>query len=89
MAALVCDANQKVACIARRSGNLDEIFARQLKAFQEIETTTISALVQDWIPERDNRPSRVSFGEVDFGVIYDRLLEGPYLPSTLSAPTLL
>lgn len=79
MAALVCDANQKVACIARRSGNLDEIFARQLKAFQEIETTTISALVQDWIPERDNRPSRVSFGEVDFGVIYDRLLEGGFI----------
>lgn len=73
LAALVCDAGQKVACIARRAGDLDQIFARQLKAFQDIETTTISALVQDWIPETDNRPSRVSFGEADFGAIWDAL----------------
>jgi len=50
-----------------------------VKAFQDIETTTISALVQNWIPETDNRPSRVSFGEVDFGVIYDQLKEGGFI----------
>lgn len=79
LAALVCDAGQKVACIARRGGDLDEIFARQLKAFQGIQTTTVSALVQDWIPESDARPSRLSFGEVDFGIMYDRLLEGGFI----------
>ncbi|SLN59390.1 hypothetical protein ROA7450_03072 [Roseovarius albus] len=82
LAALVCDENQKVACIARRAGNLDQYFARQLKSFQDIETTTISALVQNWIPETDNRPSRVSFGEADFGAIYDHLKDGGFINGT-------
>ena len=79
MAALVGDRDLKVACIARRKGDLDEIFARQFRAFKNVEVTTISALVQDWIPETDNRPSRVSFGEVDFGVLYDRLKAGGFI----------
>ncbi|SPF78900.1 hypothetical protein ALP8811_02833 [Aliiroseovarius pelagivivens] len=79
LAALVGDADQKVACIARRAGNLDQYFARQMKAFQGIETTTVSALLRNWIPESDNRPSRVSFGEVDFTVMYERLKEGGFI----------
>ena len=86
LVALVGDAGQKVACIARRAGDLDVIFARQLKAFQGIETTTISALVQDWIPEADNRPSRVSFGEVDFGVMYTALRDGGFITGTVPWP---
>ncbi|RYH00975.1 glycosyltransferase family 61 protein [Salipiger sp. IMCC34102] len=79
MTALVGNQQQKIACIARRKGDLDEIFARQFKAFKNVEVTTVSALVQDWIPETDNRPSRVSFGEVDFGVLYDRLKAGGFI----------
>ena len=79
MAALVGDKDQKIACIARRAGNLDEIFARQFKAFQGSIVTTISALAQDWIPETDNRPSRVSFGEVDFAQMYDALKSGGFI----------
>jgi capsular polysaccharide biosynthesis protein len=81
MAALVGDKDQKIACIARRAGNLDKIFARQFKAFQGSEVTTISALVQDWIPVTDNRPSRVSFGEVDFAAMYDALRSGGFISS--------
>ena len=81
MAALVGDKDQKIACIARRAGNLDKIFARQFKAFQGNDVTTISALVQDWIPETDNRPSRVSFGEVDFAAMYDALRSGGFIDS--------
>lgn len=73
MAALVGDPEQKIACIARRAGDLDKIFARQFKAFQGNDVVTISALIQDWIPETDNRPSRVSFGEVDFAQMFDAL----------------
>ena len=73
MAALVGDKDQKIACIARRAGDLDQIFARQFKAFQGSDVTTISALVQNWIPETDNRPSRVSFGEVDFAALCSAL----------------
>jgi len=79
--ALVGDPEQRVACIARRAGDLDQIFARQLKAFQDIETTTISAIVDNWIPETDNRPSRVSFGEVDFSKIYEALRAGGFISS--------
>lgn len=79
MAGLVGDSDQKIACIARRAGNLDKIFARQFKAFKNVDVVTISALVQDWIPETDNRPSRVSFGEVDFGQMYDALKEGGFI----------
>jgi hypothetical protein len=82
MTGLVGDSGQKVACIARRAGNLDEIFARQFKAFKNVDVVTISALVQDWIPENDNRPSRVSFGEVDFGVLYDKLKAGGFITGT-------
>lgn len=81
MAALVGDKDQKIACIARRAGNLDQIFARQFKAFQGSHVTTISALVQDWIPVNDNRPSRVSFGEVDFAAMYDALRSGGFISS--------
>jgi capsular polysaccharide biosynthesis protein len=79
LAALVGDGEQKIACIARRAGDLDKIFARQFKAFQGNEVTTISALVQNWIPETDNRPSRVSFGEVDFSEIYTALKSGGFI----------
>lgn len=79
LAALVGDSGQKVACIARRAGDLDQYFARQFKAFQGIEATTISAIIRNWIPETDNRPSRVSFGEVDFSVVYERLKEAGFI----------
>lgn len=79
MAALVGDPGQKIACIARRAGDLDEIFARQFRAFKGIEVTTVSALRRNWIPETDNRPSRVSFGEVDLGAMYDALKAGGFI----------
>ena len=81
LAALVGDKDQKIACIARRAGDLDEIFARQFKAFQGSKVTTISALAQNWIPETDTRPSRVSFGEVDFSKMYAALHENGFVSS--------
>jgi len=88
MAAIVGDSDQKIACIARRAGDLDKIFARQFKAFKDIDVVTISALTQNWIPVTDNRPSRVSFGEVDFAAMYAALKEGGFIDSDTPWPAL-
>jgi hypothetical protein len=77
--ALVGDAGQTVACLARRSGAFDKIFAQQLKAFQGIETTTIDALADQWIPEGSDRPDRLSYGEPDLARVYDALKENGFI----------
>lgn len=64
--ALVGNADQKVGIIARRDGDLDQIFARQIAAFQGAEAHAINHLTRNWIEDHANRPSRTSWGEVDF-----------------------
>lgn len=64
--ALVGNADQKVGIIARRDGDLDQIFARQIRAFQGAEAHAINHLTRNWIEDHATRPSRTSWGEVDF-----------------------
>lgn len=64
--ALVGNKEQTVAVIARRDGDLDQIFARQINAFQGAEAFAINHLTRNWIEDHANRPSRTSWGEVDF-----------------------
>lgn len=64
--ALVGDSAQEVAVIARRTGDLDEIFARQIRAFTGARTHAINHLRRNWIEDHASRPSRTSWGEVDF-----------------------
>jgi capsular polysaccharide biosynthesis protein len=64
--ALVGDSGQKVGVIARRNGDLDQIFARQIRAFQGADAHAFNYLVRNWIEKDANRPSRTSWGEVDY-----------------------
>ena len=73
--ALVGNAGQKVGVIARRQGRLDEIFARQIRAFQGAEAHAFDHLGTNWIEEHANRPSRTSWGEVDFAALGRSLTE--------------
>jgi len=73
--ALVGHRDQTVAIIARRDGDLDQIFARQINAFQGAETFAINHLRRNWIEAHGNRPSRTSWGEVDFPALGASLRE--------------
>lgn len=73
--ALVGDAGQKVGVIARRDGDLDQYFARQIRAFQGAEAHAINHLTRNWIEADATRPSRTSWGEVDFPALHRSLLE--------------
>ncbi|WP_373353462.1 DUF563 domain-containing protein [Pseudoroseicyclus sp. CXY001] len=72
--ALVGDEAQKVGVIARRDGDLDQIFARQIKAFQGSEATAFNHLRRNWIEAHGNRPSRTSWGELDFPALKEALM---------------
>ena len=67
--ALVGNPDQKVGIIARRAGDLDQIFARQIRAFQEADARGFDFLTRNWIEDHASRPSRTSWGEVDFAAL--------------------
>lgn len=69
--ALVGNKDQKVGIIARRDGDLDQIFARQIKAFKGAEAHAFNVLERNWIESHANRPSRTSWGEVNYAKLYD------------------
>ncbi len=71
--ALVGDRGQRVGVIARRDGDLDAVFARQIRAFLGAEAVAINHLRRNWIEEHGNRPSRTSWGEVDFAALWASL----------------
>lgn len=73
--ALVGDEEQNVGIIARRAGDLDEIFARQIRAFTGARAHAINHLRRNWIEGHANRPSRTSWGEVDFPALGRSLRE--------------
>jgi len=75
MAALVVKPTAKVAVLARRP-SIAEQFEIQFKAFCGIDTVTIDALKCHWIPNNHARPSRLSYGELDFGKLYSQLKAG-------------
>lgn len=72
--ALVGDAGQNTGIIARRSGRLDAIFARQIRAFQGARAEGFDHLRRNWIEDHAARPSRTSWGEVDFTALHASLL---------------
>lgn len=75
MAALVVKPTTKIAVMARRP-NIAEQFELQFRAFCNIETVTIDALKCHWIPVNHARPSRLSYGELDFAKTYQSLKDG-------------
>lgn len=67
--ALVGNETQKVGIVARRDGGLEQIFARQIRAFHGAEAHPINVLTRNWIEAHANRPSRTSWGEADFAAL--------------------
>ena len=85
MAALVAKPTAKIAVIARRP-NIAEQFELQFKAFCQIDTVTIDALKCHWIPANQARPSRMSYGELDFIKVYEQLKSGGLIDSDTPWP---
>lgn len=75
LVALVGHRDQTVGVIARRDGDLDQAFARQIHAFQGSDVAAINHLKRNWIEEHMNRASRTSWGEVDFPALGTSLRE--------------
>lgn len=86
----VGNADQTVAILRRRSLEFGDLFARQLTGFKGIRCVGVDALKNDWLPANTNRPSRSSFGEIDFPRTWRALKEAglirgeiPWDPLTL------
>jgi len=80
--ALVGNRDQKVGVIARRDGDLDQIFARQIRAFQGAHAVATNHLIRNWIEDHANRPSRTSWGEVDFAGVHADLTAAGLISGT-------
>lgn len=85
MAALVVKPTAKIAVIARRP-KVAEQFEIQFRAFCGIETVTIDALKCHWIPVNNARPSRLSYGELDFRTVFDQLRRGGLIEGSTPWP---
>ena len=84
----VGNAEQNVAIILRRSMAIGAYLSRQLRAFKGMQATEIQSLVDDWIPMPGHRPSRSSWGEVDFGKLHAALLASGHIKGTTPWPSL-
>lgn len=71
--------HQRVAILSRRSMEISEYLVEQLRSFKGMQPKAIDALVNDWMPQPGNRPSRTSFGEADFGLLHARLLASGFI----------
>lgn len=87
MAALVVKPTTKIAVLARRP-DVAHQFELQFRAFCGIETVTIDALTAHWIPVNHARPSRMSFGEVDFAKLYAQLHAGGLVETAKPWPSM-
>ncbi|UXU75044.1 MULTISPECIES: glycosyltransferase family 61 protein [unclassified Paracoccus (in: a-proteobacteria)] len=70
----VGNADQKAAVLTRRSMEIGGFLVRQLQAFKNMQAVEINTLVNDWMPQPGSRPSRSSWGEVDFPRMHAELL---------------
>lgn len=68
------DAGQKAAILTRRSMGIGTYLAEQLRAFKGMQAVEIDTLVNDWMPQPGRRPSRSSWGEIDFPKMHAQLL---------------
>jgi hypothetical protein len=85
MAALVVKPTTKIAVLSRRP-DVAQQFELQFRAFCGIDTVTIDVLKAHWIPVNHARPSRMSYGEVDFGALHAQLLAGGLIDGTSAWP---
>jgi hypothetical protein len=62
--------------------------ARQLRAFKGMDAVEVNALVNDWMPQPGARPSRSSWGEVDFPRMHAGLLAAGLIRNPAPWPNL-
>lgn len=84
----VGDAGQRVAVITRRSMPIGAYLVRQLTEFKGMAAVEVNALVNDWMPQPGGRPSRSSFGEVDFPRLHAGLLAAGLIHGRTPWPSL-
>lgn len=84
----VGDAGQSAAIILRRTMEVAKTLAIQLAAFKGMKVAEIDCLLDDWYPLPGSRPSRTSWGEIDFGVLHSRLLASGHIKSPTPWPSL-
>ncbi len=73
--ALVGKKSQKVAMIPRRTSSVHNNISNQIEAFCGTPPLVADVIVNDWVPERFNRPNRMSIGELDIDMLAKMLKE--------------
>lgn len=84
--AMVGNAKQNVGIIARRDGDFDQYFARQITAFQGASAAPINQLHRNWIESHAKRPSRTSWGEISFTGLWHALKKAGLIGGTAPWP---
>ena len=84
----VGDAGQKAAILTRRSMEIGAFLVRQLRLFKGMQAVEVNALVNDWMPQPGSRPSRSSWGEVDFPRMHAQLLAAGMIANPTPWPNL-
>jgi hypothetical protein len=84
----VGDSGQSAAIILRRNMQVAKTLALQLSAFKGMKVNEIDCLLDDWMPLPGSRPSRTSWGEIDFGVLHARLLASGHIQNPTPWPSL-
>ena len=84
----VGNSSQNVAVVLRRSMAIGAYLSRQLQVFKGMQATEIECLLDDWIPMPGKRPSRSSWGEIDFGRLQAALLASGHITGTTPWPSL-
>lgn len=84
----VGDAGQNVGILTRRSMEIGAYLVKQLKDFKGMQATEINCLVNDWMPQPGSRPSRSSWGEVDFPQMHAALLNAGLIQNPTPWPAL-
>lgn len=82
MLGYVGNSSQNVAIVLRRTMTVGAYLSRQLRAFKGMQATEIQCLLDDWLPQPGSRPSRSSWGEVDFGSLHAALLASGHISGT-------
>lgn len=72
----------RVAIQPRRPDEIAKMLARQLDAFAGIGAVLLDSPARNWIPVRDSRPSRTSFGEIDLPAFAAALAGAGFIAGT-------
>lgn len=88
MVAYVGNSGQNTAVIMRRSQHGGVVLPQQLRVFTGMKATGIDVLVDDWFPTPGHRPSRSSWGEVDYPALHAQLLASGHISDPTPWPAL-